>query len=83
VEVVLKEKFWADIPWTAVPRLVERDFPDRIPPTERNSRPTKRCVGCYKKRETVFWYPDCEAGLYVEGCFKTHTQSSTIKIKSI
>ncbi|XP_021918752.1 piggyBac transposable element-derived protein 4-like [Zootermopsis nevadensis] len=61
-----------------VPRLIERHFPERIPPTEKKSRPTKRCVVCYKqgkRKETVFWCPDCEAGLCVDGCFKIfHTK---------
>jgi hypothetical protein len=48
-----------------VPRLLERHFPERIPPTERKSIPTKRCVVCYnnKRKETVFSCPDCEANL--------------------
>jgi hypothetical protein len=40
-----------------VPRLLERHFPERIPPTERKSRPTRRCAVCYKSnkgKETVF-----------------------------
>jgi len=61
-----------------VPRLVERHFPERIPPTEKKARPSKRCVVCYKnnrRRETVFWCPECEAALCVEGCFKAfHTK---------
>jgi hypothetical protein len=58
-----------------VPRLIERHFPGRIPPTEKKSQPTKHCVVCYKqgkRKETVFWCPDCKAGLCVEGCFKTY-----------
>ena len=46
-----------------VPRLVERHFPETIPPTEKKARPT-RCVMCYKnkrRKEAVFWYPECEA----------------------
>jgi hypothetical protein len=31
-----------------VPRLVERHFPERIPPTEKKARPKERCVVCYK-----------------------------------
>jgi hypothetical protein len=27
-----------------VPRPVERRFPERIPPTEKNTRPTRRCI---------------------------------------
>ena len=49
-----------------VPRLLERHFPDRIPPTEKKARPTKRCVVCYKnnrRKETVFWCHECEAAL--------------------
>ena len=61
-----------------VPRLVERHFPERIPPTEKKARPTKRCVVCYKnnrRKETVFWCPECEAALCVEECFKAfHTK---------
>jgi len=34
-----------------VPRLLERHFPERIPPTEKKARPTKRCVVCYKTIE--------------------------------
>jgi len=56
-----------------VPRLDERHFPDRIPPTEKKGRPTKRCVVYYKnnrRKETVFWCPECEAALCVEECCK-------------
>jgi hypothetical protein len=31
-----------------VPRLVERHFPEGIPPTEKKARPTRKCVVCYK-----------------------------------
>jgi len=31
-----------------VPRLIERHFPERIPPTEKKARPTEGCVVCYK-----------------------------------
>ena len=43
-----------------VPRLVERHFPERIPPTEKKARPTRRCVVCYKnnrRKEMVFLWP--------------------------
>ena len=60
-----------------VPRLDERHFPERIPPTEKKARPT-RCVVCNKnnrRKETVFWWPECEAALCVEECFKAfHTK---------
>ena len=45
---------------------------------EKKARPTKRCVVCYKnnrRKETVFWCPECEAALCVEECFKAfHTK---------
>jgi len=34
-----------------VPRIDERHFPERITPTEKKGRPTKRCVVCYKKTQ--------------------------------
>jgi hypothetical protein len=55
-----------------VPRLVERRFP------ENKAKPTRRCVVCYKnnrRKETVFWCPECEAALCVEESFKAfHTK---------
>ena len=61
-----------------VPRLVERHFPERIPPTEKKTRPTKRCVVCYKnniRKEAVFWCKEREGALCVEECFKAfHTR---------
>jgi hypothetical protein len=56
-DVVLEEECQGDIPQKIVPRLVERNFSERIPPTGRKSRRAKRCVVCYKKNtrmETVF-----------------------------
>jgi len=61
-----------------VPQLFERYFPERIPPTEKKARPTKRCVVCYKnnrRKEIVFRCPECEAALCVEEGFKAfHTK---------
>jgi hypothetical protein len=59
-------------------QLVERHFPERIPPTEKKARPTKRCVVCYKnnrRKKTVFWCPEWEAALCVEEWFNAvHTK---------
>jgi len=58
-------------------QLIESHFPERIL-TEKKARPTKRCVVCYKnnrRKETVFWCPECEAALCDEECFKAfHTK---------
>ena len=35
-----------------VPRLLERHFPERIPPTAKKAGPTKRCVVCYKNNRS-------------------------------
>ena len=60
-----------------VPRLLERHFPEIIP-TEKKTRPTKRCVVFYKnkrRKDTVFWCPEFEAALCVEECFNAfHTK---------
>jgi len=45
---------------------------------KKKARPKKRCVVCYKnnrRKETVFWCPECEAALCVEEYFKAfHTK---------
>ena len=78
VKVKVSGNFKAIIPDKNVPRLDERHFPDRIPPTEKKGRPAKRCVASYKnnrRKATVFWCPECEAALCVEECFKAfHTK---------
>ncbi|XP_047105214.1 piggyBac transposable element-derived protein 4-like [Schistocerca piceifrons] len=62
-------------------RLTARHFIEKIPPTEKKSKPTKRCSVCCKKmvkrKETSFWCKDCGVGLCFEDCFKIyHTQNS-------
>jgi len=55
-----------------------------IPPTEKKARPTKRCVVCYKnnrKKETVFWCPECEAALCVEEYFKAFHTKLNFKVR--
>ena len=76
--------FKAIIPQTKnVPRLLERHFPERIPPTEKKSRPARWSVVCYKnnrRKETVFWCPEYEAALCVEESFKAfHTKLNFIR----
>jgi hypothetical protein len=61
-----------------VRRLVERHIPERIPLSVKKARPTERCVVCYKinrRKETVFWCPECEAAICVEESLKAfHTK---------
>jgi hypothetical protein len=50
-----------------LPRLVERHFPEKIPPTEKKARPTERCVVCNKsnrRKKTLFWCTECETALF-------------------
>ncbi|XP_071439171.1 uncharacterized protein [Hetaerina americana] len=59
-------------------RLVERHFIERIRQTGKKSRPQRRCQVCSargKRRDTVYWCPDCNTGLCLEDCFKIyHTE---------
>jgi len=48
MQVEVSGNFKTIIPDKNVPRLVERDFPERLPRTEKKAKPTKRCVVCYK-----------------------------------
>jgi len=60
-----------------LPRLVERHFPEIIPPTEKKARPTRRCVMCYKnnrRKEAVFLCPECEAPCVEESSKAFHTK---------
>lgn len=61
-------------------RLVERHFLEKLPATGKKARPQRRCVVCSKhgrRRDTIYWCPDCEAGLCLEECFKTyHTKTN-------
>jgi len=63
-----------------VRRLIERHFPKRIPPTEKKSKPTRRCVVCSKhgkRRETVYHCRDCDVALCVDECFEDyHTKKN-------
>ncbi|PSN39794.1 hypothetical protein C0J52_19451 [Blattella germanica] len=58
-------------------RLRERHFIEKIPATGKKEKPQKRCIVCQKKgkrKESIYWCPDCKAGLCLETCFKVfHT----------
>jgi len=78
MEVKVSGNFKAIFHRKNVPRLLERHFPERIPPTEKKARQRKRSVVGYKRnrrKETVFQCPKCEAALCVEENFKAfHTK---------
>jgi len=60
-----------------LPRHLERHFPERVPPTEKQARPTKRCVVLQnnRRKKTMFWCLECGAALCVEESFKAfHTK---------
>jgi hypothetical protein len=57
-----------------VPRLTERHFISRIPPTEKKASPQRRCVVCYKhgrRKDTVYWCDACNVGLCLD-CFRDY-----------
>jgi hypothetical protein len=56
-------------------RLTERHFLERIPATGKKAKPQKRCVVCAKhgkRKESIYWCSECEAGLCLDGCFKKY-----------
>jgi hypothetical protein len=59
-------------------RLTERHFLERIPATGKKAKPQRRCVVCAKhgrRRDSIYWCSDCDAGLCLDGCFRIyHTQ---------
>ncbi|PSN50037.1 hypothetical protein C0J52_03287 [Blattella germanica] len=58
-----------------IPRLCERHFISRIPPSGKKARPQRRCVVCTKnkrKKDTVYWCRNCDVGLCLEVCFEDY-----------
>jgi len=70
IKVKVSGNFKAIIPQTKMCRDLMKDIFQK---EYRQKKTTKRCVMCYKnnrRKETVFWCPECEAALCVEECFK-------------
>ena len=67
-----RPKFQLNIYGDSTPsRLTERHFLKAIPPTDKKSNLTKRCVVCYNKKirkETRYYCKDCDVGLCVDSC---------------
>jgi hypothetical protein len=62
-------------------RLTECHFLEKIPTTKWKSKPQQQCVVCSrqdKRKESIYWCPDCEAGLYLDGCFRSYHTSNLI-----
>ncbi|XP_034185281.1 uncharacterized protein LOC117606608 isoform X7 [Osmia lignaria lignaria] len=66
---------------TAPRRLLERHFPETIPPTEKKFNPVRQCVKCSRKKcvngkrirkETRYYCPECNVGLCVTPCFRLY-----------
>jgi hypothetical protein len=61
-------------------RLTERHYLERIPTTGKKAKPQKRCIVCSKhgkRKESIYWCSECEAGLCLDECFKRTIQPST------
>jgi hypothetical protein len=55
-------------------RLLEQHFLERIPATGKKTRPKRMCVVCTKHRkriEDIHWCSECEAGMSLDGFFKS------------
>jgi hypothetical protein len=81
MELVLKEKCQGDIPQITQCLGFLKDISQRGFLQMKGSQDQQRGVLCVTKKKQeegdMFWCPDCEAGLCVEGCFKTcHTKLS-------
>jgi hypothetical protein len=56
-------------------RFTEQHFLEHIPTTGKKARPQKRCILCSKddkRKESIYWCSECEAGLCLDGCFKKY-----------
>ncbi|KAG8234258.1 hypothetical protein J437_LFUL016018 [Ladona fulva] len=62
-----------------LPRLTERHFIRRIPPSGKKQHPQRRCVVCAKhsrRRDTVYFCENCDVGLCFD-CFEIyHTKQN-------
>jgi hypothetical protein len=59
-------------------RLRERHFLEHIPATGKKAKP-QRCTVCSKhgkRKESIYWCSECEAGLCLDGWFKNSIQLS-------
>ncbi|XP_046679535.1 uncharacterized protein LOC124366956 isoform X3 [Homalodisca vitripennis] len=61
-------------------RLIQRHFPEYVPPTEKKAGPSRRCIVCSKRnvrRESRYQCSDCDIGLCAAPCFKVfHTEKN-------
>ena len=60
-------------------RLTERHFIGTIPGTEKNVKPSRRCVVCSENKvrsETRYMCIDCKVGLCVVHCFMYYTKEN-------
>ncbi len=59
-------------------RLIGRHFPENCPPSEKKTRPQRKCAQCQKnnkRKESSYWCSECNVGLCVTPCFKLwHTK---------
>jgi len=65
-------------------QFLERHFPERIPPTKKKTRPTRRCVVCYKnnrRKETVFGAPNVKQLYVLKNVSRHFTPSQIFKVR--
>jgi hypothetical protein len=57
---------------------IEPHFLECIPATGLKARPQRKCVVCEKHRkrkESIYWCSECEAGLCLDGCFNNYCRN--------
>jgi hypothetical protein len=58
-----------------IPRLKERHFIRKVPPSRKKAGPQRRCVVCTRhgrKKDTRFCCLQCDVGLCLEECFEAY-----------
>jgi predicted nucleic acid binding AN1-type Zn finger protein len=59
-------------------RLIGKHLIEKIPPNGKKAKPQRKCAICTiqrKRKETIYWCPDCQVGLCFDHCFKEfHTK---------
>jgi hypothetical protein len=58
-----------------IPRLLERHFINKVPPTGKKALPQRRCVVCSshgRKKDTRYCCLKCDVGLCLEDCFEAY-----------
>ncbi|XP_067011326.2 uncharacterized protein [Anabrus simplex] len=67
-------------------RITGRHFIERIPQTGKKAKPQRRCPVCAiqkrRRRDTIYWCPDCRVGLCLQYCFKEYHTNGSLSVST-